>query len=300
MRLRNESASKTEPGDRRQPTERREGVYEVWNPKTQKLPIVLSSPHSGDQYPTEFLEKTRLDCLEIRRSEDAFVHQIFRTSSELGVPMIRAVFPRVYLDVNREPFELDPGMFREPLPSFVPAATKRAMFGYGTIARLVGEGRDVYRGKLTFSEIQDRINRLYFPFHARLEELIRSTLRRFGICILLDAHSMPKPQDEDDAPDIVLGDGFGSTCMGLLTASAERIFSELDYRVVCNHPYAGGFIIRHYGNPAQAVHALQIEIRRSLYMDEATLTPLPAFATLAENLRSLIREIGRLARSQAA
>ncbi|MGE4528836.1 MAG: N-formylglutamate amidohydrolase [Rhodospirillaceae bacterium] len=280
-------------------SERIGDVLEILYPDAQSLPLVLASPHSGCDYPRDFLKSTPLGPLAIRRSEDAFVDHLFALGPKHGVPLIRALFPRAYLDVNREAYELDPEMFEDPLPPFVNAISPRAAIGLGTVPRVVGHNQPIYAGKLRFAEAQERIEELYYPYHARLESLLRDTKRRFGACLLLDCHSMPTSPSEDAAdpfgPDIVLGDGFGATCDAEIADTAERVLSELGFVVARNRPYAGGFTTRHYGRPGRGTHALQIEIARRLYMNEETMTPLPCLPEIARRMAVLVEALGKLA-----
>ena len=276
-------------------SERIPGVLEIVHPDLHTLPVVLASPHSGREYPAEFVSASRLGPLAIRRSEDAFVDRIAAVGPIHGAPLIKALFPRAYLDVNREAYELDPEMFDGPLPPFVNAISPRASIGLGTIPRIVGHDQPIYTDKLSFAEAQSRIDRLYYPYHARLEGLVRETRLRFGVCVLMDCHSMPTPAAAGFArPDIVLGDGFGATCATGIAETAERIFSSSGLKVERNRPYAGGFTTRHYGRPTVGVHTLQIEIARSLYMDEETLTPSLGLARVAAVLAKVVDAVAHL------
>lgn len=277
-------------------SERIPGVLEVVHPDIQAMPLVLASPHSGCAYSPEFLAASRLDPVAIRRSEDAFVDRIAAIGPKRGAPLIKALFPRAYLDVNREAYELDPEMFDGPLPPFVNAISPRAAIGLGTIPRIVGHDQPIYAGRISFAEVQQRIDTLYYPYHAALEALVRDTRLRFGICILLDCHSMPSQSAAlgNARPDIVLGDGFGATCAASVAETAAKVFSASGLKVERNRPYAGGFTTRHYGRPTIGVHTLQIEIARGLYMDEQRLTPLPTLARLTEVLGLVVDAVARL------
>lgn len=257
------------------------GLFEqpiiVERPATQRIPFVFSSPHSGRCYPESFVKGSNLDPVTLRRSEDCFVEEIFGGAVPLGAPLLQARFPRAYLDANREPYELDPTMFAEPLPPHVNTRSLRVAGGLGTIARVVADSAEIYREPLAYAVAEQRIAHLYMPFHETLRELLEQTLKAFGCAVLIDCHSMPSvggPADEDsgfDRPDIVLGDRYGTSCAAAVTAEAERILKRLGYSVVRNNPYAGGFNTEHYGRPAQGLHALQIELNRALYMDELRL-----------------------------
>lgn len=263
--------------------------YLLTRPARRSAPLVFASPHSGRAYPPDFVAAARLDPLALRRSEDGFVDELFAAAPELGAPLLAATFPRVFCDVNREPWELDPGMFDGPLPAWVNTASPRVGAGLGTIARVVATGETVYRHKLRFEEAEDRIRRYWQPYHAALAALIAETRDEFGYCLLIDCHSMPThPAQAGNPPDFVLGDAHGTACAPRATRLAEELLSGLGYRVRRNDPYAGGYVTRHYGRPREGVHALQVEIARPLYMDEARIERLPRMAALQADLTRMI------------
>jgi N-formylglutamate amidohydrolase len=252
--------------------------------------LVFASPHSGRLYPDDMMAAAALDAHAIRRSEDALVDDLIAAAPELGAAVIAARFARAYIDVNREPFELDPAMFADELPDFARARTARVAAGLGAIARVVSEGQEIYARKLTFAEARGRIEQAHRPYHAALERLIGEAHAAHGYAILIDWHSMPSAAaraGRDRACDVVLGDRFGAACAGLLTQTVERELEGLGYRVARNSPYAGGYTTEHYGRPARRTHALQIEINRGLYLDEATLEPTAGFARLKADLERL-------------
>jgi len=254
---------------------------------TQRVPFVFNSPHSGRHYPRRFLAMARLDAQTIRRSEDCYVDELFAGAAMLGAPMLAANFPRAYLDVNREPWELDPRMFVEPLPPFANVRSPRVAGGLGTIPRLVGEGLDIYRARLPLAEAVERVEHIYKPYHEQLKRLIARTHAQFGFAVLIDCHSMPasiRIGEGGVRPDFIVGDRFGASAAGALTEHAIGLLSGMGYHVVHNKPYAGGFITEHYGRPGRGLHALQIEINRSLYMDEKTYLRHGGFAALANDL----------------
>ncbi|ONG48664.1 N-formylglutamate amidohydrolase [Pseudoroseomonas deserti] len=265
------------------------GPFTLLRPTRLRAPLVFASPHSGRVYPAEFLAESRLDALAVRRSEDSFVEELFAAAPELGLPLLAATFPRVYCDANREPWELDPNMFDGPLPAWVNSASPRVGAGLGTIARVVASGQPVYRRRLAFSEAEARVQRCWQPYHAALAELIAETRAAFGCCLVIDCHSMPAhPGQPANAPDMVLGDAHGTACATKAVRRVEEQLWGMGYRVRRNDPYAGGYVTRHYGRPREAVHVLQIEIARSLYMDEAAIERLPAMARLQHDLTSMI------------
>ncbi len=280
--------------------QRADASCSILAPSTQTLPLVFASPHSGRDYPREFVAASRLDPLSLRRSEDAFIDRVFSSAPTHGAPLLRAHFPRVYVDPNREPFELDPAMFDGALPDFVNAGSPRVAAGLGTVARVVTSGEEVYAGKLAFDEVRRRIETHYFPYHAALKGLVESTRDRFGGCLLIDCHSMPSvggPMDSDPGlrrVDMVLGDRFCTSCAPSVTDFVERILGKMGYSVRRNLPYAGGYTTAHYGRPREGVHTLQIEINRALYMDENTVTPTGGLDRLARHMSEMIEALSKL------
>lgn len=252
-------------------------------------PIVFNSAHSGRNYPERFLKMTRLDELSIRQSEDAYVDELFGRAPHLGTPLLRANFPRAYLDVNREPWELDPQMFTEPLSDRFNTTSPRVAAGLGTIARVVAENKPIYRDKLTLEDARMRIEGIYIPYHATLQRLLTDASQTFGVAVLIDCHSMPRISRSGDrlAPDIVLGDRYGTTCGTGLIDLAEMVFAGAGLRVARNRPYAGGFIARTYGRPQHGIHTLQVEISRHLYMNEVTLEKNDGFNAVRQLLERL-------------
>ncbi len=248
--------------------------FAVVEPRLRRFPFVFNVPHAGACYPQAFRAQSTLDTLTLRRAEDAFVDELFAAAADAGAPLMLARFPRAYLDLNREPLELDPKLFRDRLPPHANTQSAHVAGGLGTIPRIVADGCDIYAKKLEVAEALARIARLYEPYHAMLRQLLAGTARQFGAAILIDCHSMPSSAVAKAGvagTDIVLGDRFGTSCSGDLTAFIEVGFQELGYRVVRNKPYAGGYITRCYGSPANGVHALQIELNRALYMDEMAI-----------------------------
>jgi N-formylglutamate amidohydrolase len=275
---------------------------DLWRPAAQLVPLVVASPHSGSDYPAEFVAASRLDPVTLRRSEDAFVDEIFAAAPRLGAPMLAARFPRAYLDVNREAWELDPAMFGDALPDYVNARSSRVRMGLGTIARVVASGEEIYGGKLYFAEAQERIEQLYRPYHATLTRLVDETAADFGFCLVVDCHSMPSGSQGSagrEAADIVLGDCHGAACAPRIVEIARRYLTQRGFVVALNAPYAGGFTTGHYGRPRQRRHALQIEINRAIYMDERNYRRRPGFARLSEEMAGLIARLGEAAQDLA-
>ncbi len=270
-----------------------EPPIEITAHRAQDVALVLASPHSGARYPEEFLAASRLDPLTLRRSEDSFVDEIFDPQG-VAAPLLKACFPRAYLDPNREPFELDPVMFEDPLPAYVNSRSPRVRVGLGTIARVVATGEEIYARKLRFAEAVERVERFYRPYHRALKQLVGATRERFGFYVLLDCHSMPSSiaQGERNLPksraDIVLGDCHGTSCHAAITETAYQCLRAKGYQVARNTPYAGGFTTAHYGKPHTGGHALQIELSRGLYMDELRFDKKPFLGRLAADMGELV------------
>jgi N-formylglutamate amidohydrolase len=271
------------------------GIYELQRPTVERRPLILASPHSGAHYPADFIAASRLDPLTLRRSEDSFVDELFAAAPSLGAPLLSARFPRAYLDVNREAYELDPAMFADALPGFVNTASARVRMGLGTIARIVANGEEIYTGKLRFADARRRIDGLYHPYHRALRCLVEDTEALFGGCLLVDCHSMPSAAGAvcGGTADIVLGDCHGAACAPIILETARRFFAARGFTVAINTPYAGGFTTEHYGDPPRRRHALQIEINRALYMDERNYGRKPRFARLVVELAELVRQLAR-------
>ncbi len=261
-------------------------------PVRQLAGIVITSPHSGRRYPQEFVAASRLNAETIRGSEDSFVDELLAMAPALGLPLLSAEFPRAWCDVNREPWELDPAMFVDPLPDYVNTTSPRVAVGLGTIARIVGTGEPIYSRKLLFEEAKDRVETCWRPFHEALAGLIDESLKAFGYCFVLDCHSMPTPFSRPGGrPDIILGDGHGTSCYSAWTKHVEMVFKAQGLSVLRNDPYAGGFITRHYGCPNRNVQVMQIEIARNLYMNERQFTRKPSFEVMSHRMAEFIRQV---------
>jgi N-formylglutamate amidohydrolase len=258
-------------------------------PARQTAPVVFASPHSGRDYPPDFIAASRLNELTLRRSEDAFLDEVFGSAPGRGAPLLCAEFPRAYVDANREAFELDPAMFADPLPDYVNTSSPRISAGLGTIAKIVTDGEDIYHEPLCFEEARKRIETFHRPYHEALKKLLDATLARFGGCLLVDCHSMPSGAAPHlnglgQPVDVVLGDCFATACAPAITNTAQRALESVGLSVARNKPYAGGFTTRHYGHPEVGVHVLQVEINRGLYMDEKRIRRSAGMADLTRRI----------------
>ncbi|MCQ8242477.1 N-formylglutamate amidohydrolase [Rhizosaccharibacter radicis] len=274
---------------------------QLFDPAGPDLPLLVASAHSARHYPDEFVRGSRLPLEALRRSEDCFVDELFGPAPALGASLLCASFPRAYCDANREKWELDPSMFLEPLPSWCNTGTERVRAGFGTIARLVSHGEPIYNRKLSFREAESRILSCWEPYHATLSFLIARSLSRHGLCLLLDCHSMPRgtPHRSARDVDIVLGDAYSTSCAPMVTRTVQRQLEAEGLRVQRNHPYAGGYVTRHYGRPLENVHVLQIELSRPLYMTEETFLKHEGFDALQGVLSRLVQTLAVLSQDMA-
>ncbi len=265
--------------------------FDIVEPTRLQTPIVFDSPHSGSDYPAPFLAAARLDPLALRRSEDAFVDELFLPSLVIGAPLLRARYPRAYLDLNREPFELDPQMFEGRLPTYANTRSLRVAAGLGVIPRVAGDAQPIYRAPIPIAEGLARIEELHRPYHAELTALMARAQRRFGRAILIDCHSMPSTSADIVGCDVVLGDRFGSSAAGWIVDCLEQSLRRAGLVVRRNKPYAGGYIAERYGEPSAGRHAVQIELNRALYLDERSIVKLGKAVALAEALLGMSRDL---------
>jgi N-formylglutamate amidohydrolase len=278
-------------------TEELDPPFEILEPTAYTAPVLFNSPHSGSTYPRAFLAVSRLDVGTLRRSEDSFVDALIAGVVSHGYPLMRAHFPRCFVDVNREPYELDPRMFEGRLPSFANTRSMRVAGGLGTVARVVGDAQEIYDQRIPVDDALQRIESLYKPYHRALRRRFTKMHRDFGTAMLIDCHSMPSSsgqKDERPRPEFVLGDRYGTSCVGVVAETVESTLRTLGYTVSRNKPYAGGFITEHYGNPAAGLHAIQLEVNRALYMDERRYERTSGFARLAADLETVARRLGEI------
>ncbi len=262
-------------------------AFELMMPEKFTGPFLFSSPHSGRSYPRPFLELSKLDALTLRKSEDFHVDILFEGVKNMGAALLRAMFPRAYLDVNREPYELDPKMFAQALPPFANTGSLRVAGGLGTVARIVADSHEIYHEPLNVSDAIGRIEQLYMPYHRALDHCLKAMHRALGAAILVDCHSMPSMALQDEVlmrPDFIVGDRYGTSCDSALSDIAQSLLEGMGYNVQRNKPYAGGFITERYGNPANGYHALQIEVNRGLYMDEERMVQTTGFKRIKKDL----------------
>jgi N-formylglutamate deformylase len=265
--------------------------FRLVRPQAQAVPFLFASPHSGRRYPQTLIAASRLDAVMLRRSEDAFVDELFAEVPHMGAPLLAAEFPRVLLDVNRGQGELDATMFTAPLGLAVDLPSARVAAGLGVIPRIVRDGAEIYRGKLAPEEAKARLEKLYLPYHQALRALVVETQARFGVAVVVDCHSMPSTLG---APDIVLGDRYGASAAPALSRLAEDAFAREGLSVARNVPYAGGYTTMRHGRVAEGCHALQIEINRGLYLEEEKIAKKPNFEALKLKITAALTRITRI------
>lgn len=272
-------------------------VFSLQMPERRSSCAIFSSPHSGRDYRPEFLGGSRLSAVQIRSSEDAFVDELFAAAPAAGAPLMAARVPRACVDLNRASDDLDPALIAGAARRFV---SPRIAAGLGVIPRVVGEGRAIIDGKLTLEEARRRIAAYWHPYHDRLRALIQESLALHGAAILFDCHSMPHdalgtaPVVWGRRPDVILGDRFGAACERWLIDAAADAFSAAGFVVARNAPFAGGYITQTYGRPRRGIHALQIEIDRAIYMDEARIDRRPDFPQVAARLAAIVAALASL------
>jgi N-formylglutamate deformylase len=268
--------------------------YYLYRPNRQTTAVVFSSPHSGRDYPEAFLQGSLLDKLALRSSEDAYIDDLFGLAPDFGAPLLVASAPRAFVDLNRSMDDLDPaaikGVSRRP-------PNARVASGLGVIPRVVSEGRTIRSGKMSYSEAIERLDQYYRPYHAQLRQLLKDTRQDFGAALLVDCHSMPSEALDTTRvrgvprPQVVLGDRFGATCDKQTVDQVEAAFRSQGFTVMRNTPFAGAFITQNYGRPAAHQQAIQVEIDRSLYMDEATVTPNAEYEAVKQRLTGVLKQI---------
>ena len=272
----------------------------LYEPVQLTSSIVFATPHSGRNYSQEFLDSTILDAHAIRASEDAFVDQLFQSVTAVGAPLLAALMPRAFVDLNRSCEELDPALIEEIRSTGLSA---RVTSGLGVVPRVVAVGRPIYNGKISLGEAQTRLQDVWHPYHQRLQALLDATRTKFGYVVLIDCHSMPHEAvnpglSSKTSPEVVVGDRFGAAADPKVTERVQAAFVRAGFRVSRNMPFAGAYISQHYGKPKCGQHVIQIEIDRSLYMDEASVKPLANFADFQIRLHKVIREIAEFEAGQ--
>ncbi|MEM8840978.1 MAG: N-formylglutamate amidohydrolase [Pseudomonadota bacterium] len=271
-------------------------TFELWDPNATQpsTNLVFSSPHSGRCYPESLVERSQLGLRRLRASEDAWVDQLFSAAPEHGAPLIAALMPRAYLDLNRAPGELDPALIEGARSTGI---NQRILAGLGVVPRVVAEGTPIYNGKISMAEAKARIDACHKPYHDTLNGLLTRARDFFGSALLIDCHSMPSealraaPKINGKLPEIVLGDRFGAAAGRNQISRVQAAFERAGFTVARNLPFAGGYITQRYGKPAQGLHAIQVEIDRGLYLDQVQVEQGPRFDEIRTRLGQVVAEL---------
>lgn len=275
--------------------------FKLFRPDELTSSVVFASPHSGREYAWSFMRRSTLSELVIRSSEDAFVDKLIAQAPDFGAPLLVATVPRAFVDLNRSAEELDPALIEGVRRT---GHNPRIASGLGVIPRVVANGRAIYRGKMSQIEANKRLNDFWHPYHAAMSNLLHEAHEAFGHAILVDFHSMPREaldgviQGKQKRPDVVLGDRFGASASGDVVDRVEAAFANAGFAVARNTPFAGAYITQTYGRPSRQQHAIQVEIDRSLYMNEAALTPSTSFESVKKALTEVLAEISDIGRAQ--
>ena len=266
--------------------------HDIQTPSVWRGGVIFASPHSGAIYPSSLLERANVSSHQLRRNEDIFIDHLFHSAIDAGAPFIRALFPRVFVDVNRAASELPPhwvSLIDEPNAQ---SSTPRAAAGLGVVPTYLSENLAIYNRLPSPADVKQRLTKLYYPYHAALNDLLNMSMKRFGRALLVDCHSMPgfAPMGSR-RPDIILGDRFGTSCHPDTLALFQRLFTQTGYSVGINYPYAGGYTTSHYGKPENGIETIQIEVNRDLYVNPVTLSPKSGYVKLTEDLRNITQDI---------
>ena len=273
-------------------------IYDINFRPPYKFKAIFNSPHSGCIYTKEFLESTNLEIYDLRTSEDAFIGELFYPAKFFNCLLMEAKFPRTFIDLNRSHLELDPRLISG---DFRFDKTVRNMAGMGVIPRISGNGKEIYSKPIFAKDAIKRLESFYFPYHSHLYNLLLESKKRLGYAVLFDCHSMPSKINLEfsnsrynNGPDIILGDLNGTSCSPFLVSEVKAIFEKYNFFVTKNHPFSGGYITKQYGNPSNAIHVIQIEINKKLYMDENSLKKNKNFENFKIKLTSVIEELSNL------
>ena len=266
--------------------------HDIQTPSVWRGGVIFASPHSGAIYPSSLLERANVSSYQLRRNEDIFIDHLFHSAVDAGAPFIRALFPRVVVDVNRAASELPPhwvSLIDEPNAQ---SSTPRAAAGLGVVPTYLSENLAIYNRLPSPADVKQRLTKLYYPYHAALNDLLNMSMKRFGRALLVDCHSMPgfAPMGSR-RPDIILGDRFGTSCHPDTLALFQRLFTQTGYSVGINYPYAGGYTTSHHGKPENGIETIQVEVNRDLYVNPVTLSRKSGYVKLTEDLRNITQDI---------
>ncbi|HEX8400127.1 MAG TPA: N-formylglutamate amidohydrolase [Allosphingosinicella sp.] len=252
-------------------------------PQAPQSPVVLSVPHAGRAYAPDLLGASRVPMATLELLEDRLVDRLVWRAIAGGASALIALRPRAEIDLNRDEREIDPAMVAPPPSSRALIQSQRTRGGLGLVpSRIAGAGA-IWNRRLPAGELARRIAQVHRPYHDALARLLEETRNRFGIAILLDCHSMPPRSGGSPAEQagIVLGDLYGTSIAPEYVDVAGTAARRFGFKVARNEPYAGGYVTQRHGRPAEGVHALQLEVDRSLYLDEGLRDLGSGFDTIA-------------------
>ena len=273
-------------------------IFTEYNTKDFAYPVVLSSPHSGHDFPPEFLAHSCLEENELRMSEDCFVDELVRGASDAGMPMIAMNIPRTFIDVNRDKIEIDDTMyFNHPQPQNNAGGSRRCRVGLGVVHRIVAQNKNIYDGLLSYDEVQERIKNVYDVYHKKLKQLVDRCAKKFGFCLLIDCHSMPSKicriMTEERPVEFCLCTLFDESCPPRISSRLYEALAKDGYRVEYNRPYAGAYITFNYCQPRKNIYTLQLEINRRLYMDENVYKKTKNFQKVSDDVCESLISLGK-------
>ena len=268
-------------------------LFKLLEPKKKTNNIIYNSPHSGEKFPVSFLKTTTIDKSMLLASADSFVDQLFSDAFKHGSFLLSNIYSRSFMDTNREAYELDPGMFSGEITEKLNDQSNKVKLGFGSIAKFAVNRKDIYKNKIPFDQALIRLEKYYQPIHQKLTDLLEERFNDFGYSLLVDCHSMPSyeflGQDmfRSSQPDIILGNLYNKSCHPAITEYLISYFEKHNLTVVCNTPFSGGYNTQKYGQPKDRRHAIQIEIKKSLYMDEFKRLPNKSFEIIKNMMGEL-------------
>ncbi len=254
-------------------------------------PVVLSVPHAGRDYSAAVAAAARLPLEMLESLEDRLVDRLIWRARAAGATAFVARAPRVEIDLNRDEREIEPALIAPPLPSSSVIQSARTRGGLGLIpSRIAGAG-PIWSSPIPREELRRRIETIHRPYHAALDAALEEARARFGTAVLLDCHSMPPRLKREKQGEVVFGDRHGTTIAPDLAEAAVAAAQALGFRTGRNAPYAGGYIAGRHGRPERNVHAIQLEIDRSVYLAPDLRSPGPGFERAARLIAAVAQAL---------
>lgn len=271
-------------------------AFTLSGPTPSAIPVLIAVPHAGRSYPCSLLERMRNPGFAALRLEDRYVDLLAeKVAAATGATLLIANAPRAMVDLNRAADDIDWEMFGMGAPPDVGSYTpgRRARSGLGLIPRRLPGIGELWKRRHDHEDLAARIAGIHEPYHASLAAALAELRDRWGAALLLDLHSMPPLalRGGQAPPEFVLGDRFGATCHGSLVGSTFTYFAEMRRGAAHNRPYAGGYVLERHAAPDEGLHALQLEIDRSSYLDSRLTEPGKGFAAMGHLLAGLVRRL---------